>query len=86
MDAAAYEKELEWRDRRNAELEKALRQRDRRIAELEKRLADLEAALQRRSETNASKKPRFAEDYCHRAVQNQPAVGGIGQPGYCGEK
>ena len=63
MDAAAYEKELERRDRRNAELEKALRQRDRRIAELEKRLADLEAALQRRSETNASKKPRFAEDY-----------------------
>lgn len=63
MDAAAYKKELEWLERRNAELEKALLQRDRRIAELEKRLADLEAALQRRSETNASKKPRFAEDY-----------------------
>lgn len=63
MDAAGYEKELQRRDRRIAELEEALRQRDRRIEKLEKRLADLEAALERRSEANASKKPRFSGDY-----------------------
>jgi transposase len=63
MDAAGYEKELQRRDRRIAELEEALRQRDRRIEKLEKRLADLEAALERRSEANASKKPRFTGDF-----------------------
>ena len=63
MDAASYETELRRRDRRIAELEKALRQRDRRIEKLEKRLADLEAALGRRNEANASKKPRFTGDY-----------------------
>lgn len=63
MDAAWYEKELERRDRRIAELEDTLRRRDRRLAELEKELADLKAALQRRSEANASKKPRFRGDF-----------------------
>lgn len=70
MDAACYEKELRRRDRRIAELEEALRQRDQRIAKLEKRLADLEAALQRRSEANASKKPRFSGD-CSVATQER---------------
>jgi transposase len=63
MDAAWYEKELERRDRRIAELEAKLSRRDQRIAELEKGLADLKATLGRRSESNASKKPRFTGDY-----------------------
>jgi predicted RNase H-like nuclease (RuvC/YqgF family) len=63
MDAAWYEKELERRDRRIAELEEKLSRRDQRIAELEKGLADLKATLERRSESNGSKKPRFTGDY-----------------------
>lgn len=63
MDAARYEKELERRDRRIAELEALLRRREQRIAELEKGLADLKATLERRSEANASKKPRFTGDF-----------------------
>ena len=55
MDAAWYEKELERRDRKIAELEEALRRRDQKLAKLEQELADLKAALQRRSEANASK-------------------------------
>jgi hypothetical protein len=62
MDAAWYEKELERRERRIAELEELLRRRDQRIADLEKGLADLKATLERRSEANASKKPRFTGD------------------------
>lgn len=63
MDAAWYEKEIERRDRRIAELEEKLRRSDQRMAKLEKELADLKAALQRRSEANASKKPRFKGDF-----------------------
>jgi len=63
MVVIRYEKELERRDRKIADLEELLRRRDKEMAELKKRVADLEATLQERAKANASKKPQFSGDY-----------------------
>jgi len=57
------EKELRERDHRIDELLEIVRQQTEEIQRLKARVAELEAALGRRKEANASKPPQFSGNY-----------------------